>query len=103
MTILPRVFLWRNKPQAKILPTNCRKQNWGSHYKWAKQDSKALAKEQAGYLLVSASTVVLYLPIPVNQQTIMATYLQIKKDIKDLVENEMERLLNDPELVTWGW
>lgn len=55
------------------------------------QNSKALIKEQASYLPVPASTV--------NQQTIMATYLQIKKDIKDLVENEMERLMNDPELV----
>jgi hypothetical protein len=55
------------------------------------QNSKALAKEQAGYLPVPTSTV--------NHQTIMATYLQIKKDIKDLVENEMERLMNDPELV----
>jgi hypothetical protein len=55
------------------------------------QNNKALAKEQAAYLQVPASTV--------NQQTIMATYLQIKKDIKGLVDNEMERLMNDPELV----
>lgn len=55
------------------------------------QDAQMLAKEQASYQLLPISNV--------DTKTIMATYLQIKKDIKDLVENEMERLMNDPELV----
>ncbi|MBN8837206.1 MAG: YWFCY domain-containing protein [Sphingobacteriia bacterium] len=33
-----------------------------------------------------------------DQQKIMANYLLIKREIKDIVENEIERMVNDPEL-----
>lgn len=42
-----------------------------------------------------------YLPVPASktdQRKVMITYLKIKKDIKMLVDSEIGRLLNDPEL-----
>ncbi len=43
-----------------------------------------------------------YLPLPSiesDTKITMAAYLQIKKDIKTLIENEMNRMMNDPEFV----
>jgi hypothetical protein len=56
------------------------------------QEGPVPTKAQANYQPLPASSV--------DNKIIMATYLQIKKDIKDLVENEIERLMNDPELVS---
>ncbi len=55
------------------------------------QDVQKLAKEQAGYRQLPLNNI--------DSNMITATYLQIKKDIKDLVEEEIERLMNDPEMM----
>ncbi|MGO4770904.1 conjugal transfer protein MobC [Flavobacterium sp. W22_SRS_FK3] len=54
-------------------------------------DHEALKKEQDGYLDI---------PIirKVDNSMVQRNYLQIKKDIKDIIYAEKERLLNDPEL-----
>ncbi len=43
-----------------------------------------------------------YQPIPVikniNWEMVQKNYLQIKQDVQDIIQSEMERLLNDPEL-----
>jgi hypothetical protein len=55
-------------------------------------DHEALKKEQQAYK-----------PIPVirqiNSLIIQKNYLQIKQEIKDLVNAEMERIINDPTMV----
>lgn len=43
-----------------------------------------------------------YRPVPeskTDQQEVMTVYMKIKKDIKIMVDYEIDRLLNDPELV----
>lgn len=55
------------------------------------QDNGAIAKEHNTYL-----------PIPSTQadsKEIVDCYMQVKKEIKVLVEDEIERMMNDPELV----
>jgi hypothetical protein len=46
-----------------------------------------------------------YLPIPevrkLNNQEIEQNYLQIKKDIKNLIETEIERMMNSPDLTNF--
>jgi hypothetical protein len=53
-------------------------------------DHKALGKEQAGYL-----------PIPqiakVDNAIVQRNYQQIKQEVQDIVETELERILNNPE------
>ncbi|MHB8207627.1 conjugal transfer protein MobC [Mucilaginibacter sp.] len=57
-------------------------------------DHKALKNEEDGYL-----------PIPqireVNNSLIEQNYLQIKKDIKQLIEVEIERMMNSPDLANF--
>jgi hypothetical protein len=56
-------------------------------------DHDALRKEEESYL-----------PIPkireVNQEMIQRNYIQIKQDIRTIVDSEIERLSNDPALVS---
>ncbi len=54
-------------------------------------DHEALAKEQAAYReLPQVSTV--------SQKEILENYLTIKKDVQTIVQTEMERMLDTPEL-----
>ena len=55
------------------------------------QDAQILAKEQASHQALPTSKA--------DGKTIMATYLEIKRKIKDMVEIKMERLMDDPELL----
>jgi hypothetical protein len=54
-------------------------------------DHDALKKEEEGYK-----------PLPVvrnvTQQMILDNFLQIKKDIDDLIQSELERMMDTPEL-----
>ncbi|PWS32219.1 conjugal transfer protein MobC [Pedobacter paludis] len=54
-------------------------------------DFRAIAKEEAEYE-----------PIPlirhVDQQMIQANFLQVKKDVQDIIQDEMARLMRDPAL-----
>ena len=54
-------------------------------------DNKALKKEQD-----------LYKEIPVirklDQAMVQRNYLQIKQDVQDIIQSEIERVLNDPGL-----
>lgn len=54
-------------------------------------DHAALSNEQVSYMY-------LLLISNVNQKQVNETYLQIKKDIVDIIHNEMERMLDTPEL-----
>lgn len=55
-------------------------------------DHKAILKQQNNYQ-----------PIPVirdlTQEVVQNNFLQIKKDIQEIIQSEMERLMNDPELM----
>jgi hypothetical protein len=55
------------------------------------QDNEAIGKEREAFL-----------PFPnfdKGSKDITYAYMQIKKDIKLLVEDEMERMMTDPEMV----
>jgi TusA-related sulfurtransferase len=54
-------------------------------------DHEALKKEIDGYVVLPEVRVI-------NAAIIERNYLQIKQDIRDIIEMEMERLLSDPAL-----
>jgi len=54
-------------------------------------DHEALAKEQANYKRLPVLS-------NVTQKEILDNYLQIKKDVQSIIQNEMERMLDTPEL-----
>lgn len=54
-------------------------------------DHKALAAEQAGYKDIPKIS-------NVTQREVLENYLQIKKDVADIVHSELERIMDTPEL-----
>jgi len=54
-------------------------------------DHEALKKEQESYLDIPVIRVL-------DNSMIQMNYLQVKRDIEEIAENEMERLMNDPAL-----
>lgn len=54
-------------------------------------DQKALAAEQASYKAIPKVS-------DVTQKIVLDNYLQIKMDITDIIQTEMERMLDTPEL-----
>ncbi|MDX9883104.1 MAG: conjugal transfer protein MobC [Prolixibacteraceae bacterium] len=54
-------------------------------------DHKALKKEQDSYLDIAVIR-------KLDNNMVQRNYLQIKQDVQDIIQSEMERLLNDPSL-----
>ncbi len=54
-------------------------------------DHEALKKEQDGYKEISVIR-------KLDQAMVQRNYLQIKQDVQDIIQSEMERVLNDPAL-----
>lgn len=54
-------------------------------------DHKALASEQVAYKEIPKIS-------NLTQKEVLDNYLQIKKDVADIIHNEMERMLDTPEL-----
>lgn len=54
-------------------------------------DHEALKKEQEGYKEIETIR-------KIDQVMVQRNYLQIKQDIQDIIQSEMERMLNDPGL-----
>ncbi len=54
-------------------------------------DHEALKKEQDGYRDIAVIR-------KLDSGMVQRNYLQVKQDVQDIIQSEMERLLNDPGL-----